>query len=94
MNATGEFVADFAVAMIAGLLVVMIVAICATIWRPGRGPGPTVVIVASAALGLVLAVVSLVLHDNVWLIGTAAVLATGLLGAWLIALRSDGSRSR
>lgn len=84
---------EFAVATISGLLVVMIVALCAAIWgRPGRGPSPAVVIVASAVLGLVLAIVSFALHDNVWLVGTAAVLAIGLLGAWIIALRSDDGR--
>lgn len=77
---------------IAGLIVVMIATLCAAIWAPGRGPSPTVVIVASAAVALVLVVVSLVLHDNAWLIGTGAVLATGLLGAWIIALRSGNDR--
>ena len=93
MRCPVEPIGELAEATIAGLLVVMIAALCAAIWPPGRGPSPTVVIVASAAVALVLAVVSLVLHDNVWLIGTGAVLATGLLGAWIIALRSDRDRS-
>lgn len=88
MDAIEQFLGDFAVAMIAGLLVVMIGALCAAIWAQGRGPGPAAVIVGSAALGLLLAVVSLVLRDNVWLLGTAAVLVLGLTGAWIIALRS------
>jgi RsiW-degrading membrane proteinase PrsW (M82 family) len=92
MDAIGEFLGDFAVAMISGLLVVMIGALCAAIWGQGRGPGPAAVVVGSAALGLLLAAVSLVLHDNVWLVGTGAVLVVGLIGAWIIALRSDPGR--
>jgi hypothetical protein len=91
MDAIGQFLGDFAVAMISGLLVVMIATLCARIFD-GRGPSPAAVVVGSAALGLLLAVVSLVLRDNVWLIGTGAVLAVGLIGAWIIALRPDGGR--
>lgn len=92
MDAMRVFLGDFAVAMISGLLVVMIGALCAAIWGQGRGPGPAAVVLGSAALGLLLAAVSLALHDNVWLVGTVAVLVVGLVGAWIIALRSDAGR--
>lgn len=92
MDAIGGFLGDFAVAMISGVLVVMIGALCAAIWGHGRGPGPAAVVVGSAALGLLLAVVALVLRDNVWLVGTVAVLVIGSIGAWIIALRSDAGR--
>ncbi|WP_129783537.1 hypothetical protein [Promicromonospora panici] len=92
MEAIREFFGNVAGGVIGGLLVAMIVALCAAIWAKGRGPGPFSVIMGSAGLGLVLTIVSLLAHDNVWLVGTAAVLVTGLIGAWIIALRADDGR--